>query len=233
MVYQAVEKPKYELLKIENSSHNFPIHFHKRLCIGKVISGEKYIGINDLEYKVSKGGIYIIPPNVAHSCSTSGDNEYLIFSLDFGEINNLKILSKGAEYLQMDLNELIELINDPRNTIFEKNSISGNTIINYLQHYFEGNYDRNIKISGLANKLGYNKYYISHLFKEKTGMSLHQYIIQLKIKQAKRENGNTNLLDIALENGFFDQSHFIRLFKRYEGITPKEYYKSKTERIVY
>jgi AraC family transcriptional regulator len=78
----------------------------------------------------------------------------------------------------------------------------------------------------LANKLGYNKYYISHLFKEKTGISLHQYIIQLKIKQAKRENKNNDLLDIALGNGFFDQSHFTRHFKRYEGITPKEYYKS-------
>jgi AraC-like DNA-binding protein len=104
-----------------------------------------------------------------------------------------------------------------------------NNIIAYLINYCEENYYSDIKISDLAKKLGYNKYYILHLFKEKTGISLHQYIIQLRIKRAKREKQDNTLLDIALKSGFYDQSHFIRYFKRYEGITPKEYYKSTRE----
>ena len=95
--------------------------------------------------------------------------------------------------------------------------------------YLEGNYNCSIKIDELADKLGYSKYYILHLFKEKIGISLHQYIIQLRIKEAKRKNKNGKLLDIALESGFFDQSHFIKHFKKYEGVTPKKYYKSIVE----
>ncbi len=223
MVYQAIIKPEYEFLNVKNSFHNFPVHFHKRLCIGEIISGVKYIKMNDHENKISKNGVYIIPPYTAHSCKTDGNSDYLVFSIDFSEINNMEILSEGAKYLGMDLNKMVKLINTILNNVPVENNI-----INYLINYCEENYNDNIKINDLANKLGYNKYYILHLFKEKTGISLHQYIIQLKIKQAKQNNKNNNLLDIALENVFFDQSYFIRHFKRDEGITPKEYYKSKT-----
>jgi AraC-like DNA-binding protein len=222
MVYQAIIRPEYELLKIRNFSYNFPVHFHKRICIGKVISGEKCIEINNRENKVSKNGIYIIPPYTAHSCKTNGNSDYIIFSFDISGINNLEILSKGAKYLEMDLYEIVELVKSTHNNIFLNNSI-----ITYLMDYCEENYNSDIKINDLAKKLGYNKYYILHLFKEKTGISIHQYIIQLRIKQAKQEKQNNTLLDIALKNGFYDQSHFIRHFKRYEGITPKEYYRSK------
>lgn len=224
MIYQAIIKPKYELLKIENSSHDFPMHFHKRLCIGKVISGEKYLKINNLEKKISKDRIFIIPPYIAHSCKANGNIDYIIFCLNYEEINNLEILSEGANYLKISLNEIINLINNNRNSLYDKNNI-----INYIIHHMEKNYNFNITVEEISKKLGYNKYYILHLFKEKIGISLHQYIIQLRIKEAKQKNRNNNLLDIALENGFFDQSHFIRHFKKYEGITPKEYYNSKIE----
>ncbi|MDR2342107.1 MAG: AraC family ligand binding domain-containing protein [Campylobacteraceae bacterium] len=83
MIYQTIIKPNYELLKVENSSHNFPVHFHKRLCIGKVICEKKYITINNYEKKISKNEIFIIPPYVAHSCKTEGNIDYLVFCLDY------------------------------------------------------------------------------------------------------------------------------------------------------
>ncbi|MDR0321879.1 MAG: AraC family transcriptional regulator [Treponema sp.] len=222
MVYQTIIKPEYEFLEVKNSLHNFPMHFHKRICIGKVVSGEKCIEINNHKNIIPKNGVYIIPPYIAHSCKTNGNSDYLIFSFDISEINNLEILYEGANYLRIDFDKIMRLVKDSQINIPEKNNI-----IAYIINYCEKNHNSNIKINDIANKLGYNKYYILHLFKEKTGISLHQYIIQLRIKQVKRENNN-NLLDIALENGFFDQSHLIRHFKRYEGITPKEYFKSKT-----
>ena len=221
MIYQTIIKPNYELLKIKNSSHNFPIHFHKRLCIGKVIYGEKYITINNHEKKILKNEIFIIPPYIAHSCRTNGKVDYLVFCLDCDKSSNVEILSEGANFLKVNLYEIIKLINNTCNNIFIKNNI-----IDHLTRYLEDNYNCNIKLDELANKLGYSKYYILHLFKERVGISLHQYIIQLRIKEAKRKNKNNHLSNIALENGFFDQSHFIKHFKKYEGITPKEYYRS-------
>jgi len=147
----------------------------------------------------------------------------LVFSLEQNEADNLKVLSEGAKFLGIGIDKIVELTND----IYNYGSIKNN-IVNYLINFCEENCNTNLKTNDLANKLGYNKFYILHLFKEKVGISLHQYLIQLRIKQAKQENGCSNLLDISLGNGFFDQSHFIRHFKRYEGITPKEYYKSKT-----
>jgi YesN/AraC family two-component response regulator len=222
MVYQAIIKPEYELLKVKNSKHIFPVHFHKRVCIGKVVSGNKYIRIDNHENIVSKNCVYIIPPYVAHSCKVDGNSEYLVFSLEQSKVGNLEALSEGAKFLGIGLDKIVELTND----ICNNNSIK-NSIVNYLINFCEENCSNNVKINDLANKLGYNKFYILHLFKEKVGISLHQYLIQLRIKHTKQKNGNYNLLDIALENGFFDQSHFIRHFKRYEGITPKEYFKSK------
>jgi hypothetical protein len=151
MVYQAIINKKHELLKIENSSYNFPVHFHKRLCIGKVISGEKYITINNHENNFSKNDVYVIPPYTAHSCKTNGKCNYSIFSLDFDEIKNKEILSEGANFLGINFSKMICLINDTSFNTLE------NSIIKYIINYIEEDY--NCNINDIANKLGYNIYF--------------------------------------------------------------------------
>jgi len=127
MVYQAIVKPGYELLKVKNSQHDFPVHFHKRLCIGKVVSGNKYLRIYNHENVVSKNCVYIIPPYVAHSCKTDGNSEYLVFSLEQNEVDNLKVLSEGAKFLGIGIDKIVELTND----IYNYGSIKNN-IVNYI-----------------------------------------------------------------------------------------------------
>ena len=57
-----------------------------------------------------------------------------------------------------------------------------------------------------------------------TGLSLRQYIIQARIKKARESLPvQKDSLGAGLDCGFYDQSHFIRHFKRHVGITPGTY----------
>lgn len=62
-------------------------------------------------------------------------------------------------------------------------------------------------------------------FKEKTGLTVHNYIIQYRLIMATLDLDTTNLTlkTIADKHGFSNQSHFIELFKKRSGITPNEY----------
>jgi two-component system response regulator YesN len=64
-----------------------------------------------------------------------------------------------------------------------------------------------------------------HLLKEETGLSLSEYIKKLRIDYGKYLLLNTdmNLADIAIETGFFDQSHFTKTFKEGEKMTPSDF----------
>lgn len=64
-----------------------------------------------------------------------------------------------------------------------------------------------------------------HLFKEETGLSLSEYIKKMRVDYGKYLLLNTDisLADLAIESGFYDQSHFTKTFKTTEGLTPSEF----------
>ena len=63
------------------------------------------------------------------------------------------------------------------------------------------------------------------LFKQTTGISPHQFILQLKIERAKQLINKTqlSLTEIAYELGFTDQAHFSNAFKKIIGVAPRQY----------
>jgi AraC family transcriptional regulator len=66
-------------------------------------------------------------------------------------------------------------------------------------------------------------YHFSRLFKESTGFSPHQYVIERRVQQAKELLGSTTLpiAEIALLCGFANQSHLNRHLKRLFGVSAK------------
>ncbi|MDR1451882.1 MAG: AraC family transcriptional regulator [Helicobacteraceae bacterium] len=168
-----------------------------------------------------KGDIFIIPPFVAHSCYTKeGIADYTVLCInDFEKINE-EIIITHLRTQNIKAQKIINLLHE-----YSNKKIIEDEIIKYIIEFIGDNYFNKVSIETLAKKLGYSPYYILHLFKEKVGLSIHQYIIQIRIKKPK-EYKNENIVTIALENGFYDQSNFIKHFKKHEGITPKKYFRS-------
>lgn len=96
--------------------------------------------------------------------------------------------------------------------------------INQIKQYIEINYLKNIMLDDLAERAQISKYYLIRKFNEYYGLSPHQYITNLRINYAKKLlKNNMEYADIALDSGFYDQSHFIKCFKEYTGVTPMNY----------
>lgn len=79
----------------------------------------------------------------------------------------------------------------------------------------------------LAKKLGISLYYMCHLFKKTTGITIVEYKNEAKITKAKYLLVSTNkkITEIAGECGFSNDSYFTKVFASLEGVTPTEYRK--------
>ncbi|MCY7367966.1 MAG: helix-turn-helix transcriptional regulator [Chamaesiphon sp.] len=63
------------------------------------------------------------------------------------------------------------------------------------------------------------------LFKRSMGMTPHAYLIQQRVERSKQllKRGEGTLLDIAIDCGFANPSHFAKHFRRLTGISPKQF----------
>lgn len=96
------------------------------------------------------------------------------------------------------------------------------TIREYLQQYFL----EKVTLDQLERVSGLNKFHIIRLFKEAFKVPPHTYQTLLRVNYAKRELRKSRVIaEVALEAGFYDQSHFIKVFKSHIGVTPEKYQK--------
>ena len=91
--------------------------------------------------------------------------------------------------------------------------------------YIAVNYGKNIFLEDMAAKASLSPSHFARLFKQTIGQSPYQFLMAYRIEQAKKMLNNPNILmvDIAFSCGFSDQAHFTRVFKKIEGLTPKQY----------
>ena len=120
--------------------------------------------------------------------------------------------------------ELKKIIIDLHKSNFENqtNSIS---VVNRVIKYINLNFTKEIKNNELAEIAGYHEYHLNRLFTKYTGISMHKYILNLRISEGKRLllNSDLPISDIASQIGFNSNTHFSTYFKKEIGITPFEY----------
>ena len=99
--------------------------------------------------------------------------------------------------------------------------------IRRVTEFIEENLEFNPTIGDLAKLCDLSGSYFAQAFRQMMGMAPHQWVMRRRIERGKfmLKGSDSSLATISASCGFFDQSHFSRVFMRFEGYSPREWRK--------
>ena len=90
--------------------------------------------------------------------------------------------------------------------------------------YIEGRWSERVRLEDIAAAAEMDSYCLIRTFRKQIGMTPHAYLMQMRIAKGKRLLvSGLSPARVALDTGFYDQSHFTKQFKRFTGTTPSNY----------
>jgi AraC-like DNA-binding protein len=222
----------------------FPLHFHQSWSLAFIASGSENISFSDVDFLLHKNALVLIPPYSLHKNWGNKNNLWSYKAIYIGD-DQIKSLTEklNLDYAFLascpyfvsyfnrpfDLNE--QSISDMLETLF-LSSINDNVVFESRIDTFEQevlnhlslNYKTTITLEALEKKFKVNKFKLLKGFKKKIGLTPLEYQTAIRIENAKQLfYSDISLAHIALESGFYDQSHFTHSFKKYVGVTPGSY----------
>ena len=104
---------------------------------------------------------------------------------------------------------------------------SSSTTVSQIMDYIKENYNKPLNNEMLSAMSGYHEYHLNRLFMKHVGTSVHKYILNIRINEAKKLLLTTeqSLTYIAEKVGFNSNTHFSSYFKQVIGISPMEFRK--------
>lgn len=128
------------------------------------------------------------------------------------------------EMLVLILRSLEKVQDNTVTLALSKNAKRKQYLVNHAIYYLENHHTQEITLEQLADTLYVSPTYLSKVFKESTGMSPINYLIQVRLKHAKELLANEQLTirEISQAVGYQDAYHFSKLFKKYYGVSPSQ-----------
>lgn len=215
----------------EHTSFDREVAFYESICSGNTekvkllatpLCGKGY-GIlshdelRNLKYHFTISVALITRFCINHGMSVEeGYNLSDMFILKADNCNNKNDVHKLHYEMIIKFTKRMYSINNEK--IYSKQIVRA---IDYIRDHLHSR----IKIEDIANYLSLSVAYLSRLFKAETGMVLSEYINIKKIESASSMLQFSKYTDLEISNmlGFSSQSYFIKIFKKYTGMTPKEY----------
>ncbi|AFC30670.1 AraC family transcriptional regulator [Paenibacillus mucilaginosus 3016] len=148
----------------------------------------------------------------------------------FGQGYDLYRELTGQETLQGKRDFTVRLFRDISNYIHVKKESQSEKLLHKVRTYVEKHYQSELSLSQLAESLDMSPTYLSSKFKEIAGMNFVDYVHGVRIAKAKEYLSETDWTVAAVSEavGILNVNTFIKVFKKYEGITPGQYRQMKS-----
>ena len=138
---------------------------------------------------------------------------------DFAQMKNLFLFERNRS-------KVMSLFYNIIHSFSESSAVLGNNILIPAIKYLENNYSLpTLTNKILADQCNISEVYFRKLFSEQYGITPRQYIIDIRINNAKQllTDGIFKINAVSEKCGFSNPYHFSRLFKEKTGLTPTEY----------
>lgn len=224
------------------------------LLIAFVRSGKFHIEYRNFSFDAGKGDVILLDCREPHYYHAHDGLEFLYMHFDGANSHEIcqHILANTGPLIQQNTNALIgrELYNMVE--LYSHNGIESGIqassriyrIFEYLLTpnkvkfqnenpieqaiiYIKNNIGKDIDLNTLANIANMSPYYFAHLFKEQTGFSPIEYVINTRIDKAKilLIHSKQPIAEIAYELGYSSSNSFINIFVKRVNMTPRQYRK--------
>ncbi|GGM24222.1 hypothetical protein GCM10011351_07490 [Paraliobacillus quinghaiensis] len=117
--------------------------------------------------------------------------------------------------------EFYDLLTKMHHVHFRKEKSS----VQLIEEYIKNNFQKDITLSDIAERFYLSREYISRKFKKQFNKTITDYITQLRIEKSKEllKNPHLKVYEVGSSVGYKNDKYFIKVFKKIEGITPREY----------
>jgi AraC-like DNA-binding protein len=170
----------------------------------------------------SKKNLGIVAISIATRAAINGGlHSEVAFSLSDSYIQRLEDLSTIKDIDDLQMEAIFTLTSKVAEVKEEQYS---NTIVKCKNLIYSNRFEK-ITHEDVANHVQLSPSYLSVLFKKEVGIPVSDYIQKVKVEEAKNliVYSNTPLSEISSLLNFTDQSYFTKVFKKIEGVTPKQY----------
>lgn len=232
------------------TDHQYAPHFHDHYVILAVEKGVNKGICQKKAYEIGAGELLVINPGEIHT-GNSLNNGQLIYNgiyveQDFfknelpvyselhlknaglcGRFNRL-IQAKTAENrLELDENLTLFFESLKHHPAGQVSRVQTDQVqVKKIKDYIEDHFKHNFSLDELSHEVSISSFHLIRLFKQHIGLSPYKYLRNFRIEQAKKLlKRSASLADVAVEVGFYDQSHFHKNFLKIVGTTPKSFQK--------
>lgn len=234
---------------------HYPAHSHRIWEIVFNQQGEGYMFIGDKKITYGPGTIVCQPPDIPHAKYTNGLYRDIYIQFSHFSLSGL-LNTNDAIVFQDDSENSFETLLLMANRIYHRQENNYQNVLRSLSESMEQlliswhqHTPLDLKIEQLKNTIvnsftdpefsitqllsggPYCTDHLRRLFKKATGLTLLEYLTQLRLNNAKKlmqENDvlHYSIAEISMMSGFYDSGYFSRVFKKKMNMTPTEYIKN-------